>query len=241
MPQVLQGLIANDLPWLWLSARTLGISAWLASSLTVILGLLVATRRTRGVRTPAAMTMVHRSIAISTVSPMASRVVTGRCDARRRNRYSLLVQRGNLFHLRVPRGPRKRRDCRPTCRSWRPSPRYAREPSAIGHRQPSNHESVTRQRKRCGDFQTQSCCGEPRGRQRSRRSHLPKSDTAESHDDVVVAHRPSPLGPKCRSTHLPMWTHPLRALTSRPATNRPDSNSACECSVAHLRDRIHHR
>ncbi|NQU38253.1 MAG: ferredoxin--NADP reductase [Actinobacteria bacterium] len=59
--------VSADMPWLWISARTLGIAAWLASSITVALGLVVASRVRKYRRGPASIATVHRSAATLTL------------------------------------------------------------------------------------------------------------------------------------------------------------------------------
>ncbi len=76
MSSYLPDLLASDVPWLWISARSLGISAWLASSLTVLLGLVAATRRARGRKPAQPFVMIHRSVAISTVVLVVAHIAT---------------------------------------------------------------------------------------------------------------------------------------------------------------------
>ncbi len=63
----LQEALTGDVPWLWLSARTFGIGAWLTSSLTILLGLTVSTRLLGRKRPPRTTTVMHRSLATLTL------------------------------------------------------------------------------------------------------------------------------------------------------------------------------
>lgn len=59
--------IAADISWLWISARTLGICAWLASSTAVIAGLVSSTRLTPSAEGRRVVATAHRGAAVLTL------------------------------------------------------------------------------------------------------------------------------------------------------------------------------
>lgn len=67
-------LLGANVSLMWLSARALGVAAWLASSAAVLLGLAVATRMLQGVLQPRTTNLAHRTIAVVTVMLVAGHV-----------------------------------------------------------------------------------------------------------------------------------------------------------------------
>ena len=67
-------LLGATVSLMWLSARALGIAAWLASSAAVLLGLAVATRLFQRVLRPQTTNVAHRTIAVVTVLLVAGHV-----------------------------------------------------------------------------------------------------------------------------------------------------------------------
>lgn len=67
MNQALSQMAAADVPWLWLTARTLGICAWVASSAVVIIGLTMSTRLFGSRVSMRSMTTLHRAAATFTL------------------------------------------------------------------------------------------------------------------------------------------------------------------------------
>lgn len=59
--------VLHELPWLWIGSRSLGIAAWIAASATVIFGLAFRTKIFSAVMAPRTVTVVHRSLATTTV------------------------------------------------------------------------------------------------------------------------------------------------------------------------------
>lgn len=76
MIEVLRQTLATDVSWLWISARTLGIAAWLASSVTVIVGLVISTRLASRPRSVRLTNTVHRSAATLTLAFVIGHILT---------------------------------------------------------------------------------------------------------------------------------------------------------------------
>ena len=67
MNQAISQVLAADVPWLWLSARTFGICAWVASSAVVLIGLTMSTRLFGSRVSMRSMTTIHRAAATFTL------------------------------------------------------------------------------------------------------------------------------------------------------------------------------
>jgi 3-ketosteroid 9alpha-monooxygenase subunit B len=69
-----EDLLGAQVSLMWLSARALGVAAWLASSAAVLLGLAVATRLCQRMLRPQTTNLAHRTIAVVTVLLVAGHV-----------------------------------------------------------------------------------------------------------------------------------------------------------------------
>lgn len=68
--------LAASMPLLWMSARALGIVAWLAASATVIIGLAIRSRMFANLLKGRTATLLHRTLSITTLLLVIAHVVT---------------------------------------------------------------------------------------------------------------------------------------------------------------------
>lgn len=76
MPDAISQVLSADISWLWISARTLGICAWLASSVTVIVGLTVSSGLVRTGDSRRAVATTHRIAATLTLGFVLAHIAT---------------------------------------------------------------------------------------------------------------------------------------------------------------------
>ena len=76
MNQAISQVLAADVPWLWLSARTFGICAWVASSAVVLIGLAMSTRLFGSRVSMRSMTTIHRAAATFTLVFVLGHIVS---------------------------------------------------------------------------------------------------------------------------------------------------------------------
>lgn len=94
--------LAASLPLLWMSARALGIVAWLAASATVIMGLGIRSRIFTDLFNGRTTTLVHRTLSMTTLLLVIAHVVTLLPDPYAHLRWYDMFIPGLASHSRVP-------------------------------------------------------------------------------------------------------------------------------------------